>query len=959
MKTFQVYPRELEALEAGAILKRRAIIAGPRQEPEGPMISAEPPRDDAASEKTAPQPDATDAEGCDVRLPRDAIGLALSGGGIRSATFCLGVVQSLAQRGLLRHMDFMSTVSGGGYLGAFLGRFYDRQRESPALAANVVEAGIANSSSAPIRWLRKHGKYIAPAGKSDWWVDAAIFLRNILTLHLVVGLLVFAVYGLANWMRYALADPGVALLGYLGGMSWKDLPIGGLVWASGLGVLWSPWFILVELLIGLRLVPIALGYWLASQDEEEAYSQPTLLVTLLALLGLLYVGFQGRFSVTALGAALAILLAFVSVEMAWRRVAAVTAAVGSGGARIQQLRARTQLSQDLAIWLSITVCAFYFAAIDTIGYAIYYAYGENNAAFVSILGALVGALVAGLPILRGAAQFLANRTSNGTGTATWSRFLGNSFVSAIIALLLLAGPLLVISLLSHALFARLGIAGAAAVAVFALVISFIIAWPWAVILINRTSLQAFYAARLARAYLGATNPNRAGTSVDGVVPGDDVEALHEYRPHAAGGPLHLINVCINQTIDQGTLRRVGDRFGMSMACSPLAISIGKYFHAKWNVDFKPEPLAPSGREKMPAAMRAQSQQDVNQPAVRGKPDPRPLEALGHVRGTPHPLLGADGQPPDVIELLPLRDWIAISGAAFSPGMGSETNPALSVLFLLANIRIGYWWNSGLTAGDRGARPEVSFLRRVLWLLPKVFETQTRLIAEARAQFRGPWDQLWYLSDGGHFEVLGAYELIRRRVRFVIVLDGSATLSGFSNLQRRVRTDFGAEISHFGKARWGQAVDAAVKAAGDAEKAKPARADWDRLAQFLSLEIGDGGPFDCLLRGEDVPSAMVKKHATLYQIDYPGGDSSVMLYISASLSGDEPLDVIDYRAHHPDFPQESTADQFFDEAQWESYRRLGEHIGDQLFGLEPKRPPPATGRRDLWLTELKELDEPQQ
>lgn len=51
-------------------------------------------------------------------------GLALSGGGIRSATFCLGLVRGLARTGLLKHFDHLSTVSGGGYVGASLGRLY-------------------------------------------------------------------------------------------------------------------------------------------------------------------------------------------------------------------------------------------------------------------------------------------------------------------------------------------------------------------------------------------------------------------------------------------------------------------------------------------------------------------------------------------------------------------------------------------------------------------------------------------------------------------------------------------------------------------------------------------------------------------------------------------------------------------------------------------------------------------
>ena len=67
-----------------------------------------------------------------------------------------------------------------------------------------------------------------------------------------------------------------------------------------------------------------------------------------------------------------------------------------------------------------------------------------------------------------------------------------------------------------------------------------------------------------------------------------------------------------------------------------------------------------------------------------------------------------------------------------------------------------------------------------------------------------------------------------------------------------------------------------------------------------------------------------------------------MYVKATLRGDEPVDVLEYHGSHPDFPHESTANQFFDEAQWESYRRLGEHIGSKvlspaLFDLAAKRP----------------------
>ncbi len=56
----------------------------------------------------------------------------------------------------------------------------------------------------------------------------------------------------------------------------------------------------------------------------------------------------------------------------------------------------------------------------------------------------------------------------------------------------------------------------------------------------------------------------------------------------------------------------------------------------------------------------------------------------------------------------------------------------------------------------------------------------------------------------------------------------------------------------------------------------------------------------------------------------------MLYLKASLNGDEPEDVLNYAAEHETFPHESTADQWFAESQFESYRKLGEHVTLSTF-----------------------------
>jgi hypothetical protein len=58
---------------------------------------------------------------------RDAAGipgLAISGGGIRSAVFSLGVLQAMADQQALKHFGYVSTVSGGSYIGAFYGSLF-------------------------------------------------------------------------------------------------------------------------------------------------------------------------------------------------------------------------------------------------------------------------------------------------------------------------------------------------------------------------------------------------------------------------------------------------------------------------------------------------------------------------------------------------------------------------------------------------------------------------------------------------------------------------------------------------------------------------------------------------------------------------------------------------------------------------------------------------------------------
>src|SRR5205807_4428430 len=86
------------------------------------------------------------------------------------------------------------------------------------------------------------------------------------------------------------------------------------------------------------------------------------------------------------------------------------------------------------------------------------------------------------------------------------------------------------------------------------------------------------------------------------------------------------------------------------------------------------------------------------------------------------------------------------------------------------------------------------------------------------------------------------------------------------------------------------------------------------------------------RCHDRGSTPSPQQGALFWVDYTSqpGTRSVLLYLKAKLTGNELPDVANYHATHPEFPNESTADQFFDEEQWESYRQLGEQLASGSF-----------------------------
>ena len=179
----------------------------------------------------------------------------------------------------------------------------------------------------------------------------------------------------------------------------------------------------------------------------------------------------------------------------------------------------------------------------------------------------------------------------------------------------------------------------------------------------------------------------------------------------------------------------------------------------------------------------------------------------------------------------------------------------------------------------------------------------------------------YLSDGGHFENLGIYELVRRRCRFIIACDagqdGAVTFGDLGNAIEKCRSDFGVDIEI------------------DVSKIRPAPG-------------GTTSEWHCAVGS--IRYDRQNRHEV----------AGTLLYIKSSLTGDEPTDVLRYAAEHRAFPHETTSDQFFDESQFESYRALGYHIAKRCSGRRSarvrRRLPPRPWPAGRWRVEqVDELD----
>jgi hypothetical protein len=238
----------------------------------------------------------------------------------------------------------------------------------------------------------------------------------------------------------------------------------------------------------------------------------------------------------------------------------------------------------------------------------------------------------------------------------------------------------------------------------------------------------------------------------------------------------------------------------------------------------------------------------------------------------------------------LATAMSISGAAVNPnsapnGQGVTRNRMVAFLMSVFSVRLGYWLaNPNHTRSNRHNRPN-------LWLPG----TRQGLFAQGLCE-----DATFIeLSDGGHFDNTGIYELVRRRTKLIVVssagYDPDCVMGDLANVIEKVRVDFSVFI------------------------------------EFDDPAVG-------LERLHYEPGKLAESGFAIGRIRYPNSDPSspsfsdgYLLYLQSIPTSSMPADVESYRGEHPEFPSDPTSDQFFDEPAVEAYRELGYAIAGELSG----------------------------
>lgn len=712
------------------------------------------------------------------------IGLALSGGGIRSASFGLGVLQALQRHSLFGLVDYLSTVSGGGYIGSSLSWFLRNGRKDFPLGTKGLGArsgaggGAASGSDDPspneiLSFMRQHGNYLTPDRRGTYSL-AALLLRNMLvslTVYVAVLVVVFSLFKLVAPLVISVV-----------GRWWPEL-------ASVWDLFWD-WSVL----------PVG---WL--------------LLVAAALLIALFIA--GAFLYQALSFFLLLI----------------------GEADLEKTTRFRAGSYKGRWWLKNASGKFWFAIVVlAIGGSVPVAYrllsrlaesdaGVPDAGVIAIGSTLLGAVGSVREVIKKLREL-----GQGEQTPTGMQKLLASVRPGLIAFLLIYGVLLLSYWVADIVPEHWPAWWLAAAFGGALVIA-------ATTSLNFVGLNRMYRDRLMELFLpddGVIRRNAWSARADTA----DATHLWKIGTNHTVGPYQILNTTLISVDDENSKYR--GRGGDSFMLSPLYCGSN----------------ATGWRRTGPV------------PGL----DPIRNSDAWWMRGG-----------------LTLPSAMAISGAAVNPnagisGRGPTRSRAVSMFMALLNLRLGYWAHNP---------------RKKPWL-PKW---------RANLLYPGLWQGLFgrglnsakpyiELSDGGHFENLGVYELVRRRVDTIIVSDASAdpehSFASLANAVERVRVDFGVTI-YF---------------------------DQTPLDGLLPKSAKEGPAtkkYDLAERGYAV--ATIKFPADTGRPAKQGK----LIYIKPVLTPNLTADVLGYKDANRDFPHEWTADQFFHEEQFEAYRELGYRLTDHM------------------------------
>ncbi len=866
--------------------------------------------------------------------------LCLSGGGIRSATFALGVLQGLARVKVLPQFHYLSTVSGGGYIGGWLTAWLHHSRNDVvAVADSLATLDPANKldpEPPPVSHLRDYSNYLAPRPgllSADTWTLAGTILRNLILVWLVLVPLLAA--GLTVPRLYLAliqdAHTSTVLLGVGAiALAWAVAYIGASIPNSTAALRGQGRFLALCLAPLLISVLCLTTYWAWSPTREwKHFVGFGVVVHLIAwagyMLWLLSPWGEARTSKRSGGQAVVAALAELAIVVIAGAVAGFIA-----------WALANLFFPDLASFMLLYAClapgvflsAFLLAATLLVGLLSRWTNDEDRewwarcGAWMLIAGVVwlvMSALVLFGPLLFSrtvVAWLLASvggvsglialvggwsaRSAAGTTSAaprgpasTLGRLSLPAAAAVFAAVLLLA-----MSLLTSGLFGLL----MDRFTNLALTVAFTAQWPhvqkvpldhvfvlltsspllvvvvgaglallgsvaaW-LINTNKFSLHAMYRARLIRAYLGASNLGRHGNPFTGFDETDNIQ-MHELwptsppPPPASGGRptqralFHVVNMALN--LVHGDRLAWQERKAHSFTVSPL--------HAG------------SVAVSNGGAYRR----------TRSNP------------GAPHSHYGGPRG-------MSLGTAITISGAAASPNMGYHSSPLVTFLMTLFNARLGWW------LGNPGPAGENTF-----YLSSPRF-TIRPIVAEAFG-LTDRTSPYVYLSDGGHFDNLGLYEMVLRRCHFVVVsdagCDGKGELNDLGGAIRKIRADLGIPIDFpNGIPIYPRSADAATRTRG----------------RYWAVGRIRYSVVDPPVTPADAAAARAARDAR----------DGWLLYVKPAFYGTEPPDVYEYAMANAEFPHEPTVDQFFSESQFESYRMLGVHaiarlcdgwMGDALADL---------------------------